>query len=64
MKYIIKKKDSFGEVVIGEGASPVKAWEDAFGGPWTAWATSTKRSAKDAWCEKIGNDEEVSLTLI
>ena len=62
MKYIIKKKGSFGEVVIGEGVSPVKAWEDAFGGPWTDWATSTKLSAKDAWCEKIGKDEEVSYS--
>jgi hypothetical protein len=62
MKYIIKMQGSFGEVVIGEGRSPVKAWEDAFGGPWTAWATSTKLSAKKAWCEKIEDDEEVSYS--
>jgi hypothetical protein len=62
MKYIIKTEGLFGEVNIGEGRTPVKAWEDAYGAPWTGWSPSTKRSAKLAWCEKIESDEEVSYS--
>ena len=60
MKYIIKTEGSFGEVNIGEGASPAAAWEDAYGRK--PWSTSTKRAAKNAWCEKIESDEEVSYS--
>lgn len=58
MKFIIEAPSArfgLGNCLLGEGDTESAAWADAFGPK--PWSPSQKKSARNAWCRQVKEDE-------